>query len=458
MKLTKILATNVINTQYSDLSDETIENTKEFILDTIGVGIAGVNEPGIPQLREFVQSNGGKGEASAIGLDIKVPARNAALLNGSTMHALDFDDTLDISPLHAYVSVLPAALAIAESIGGVSGEEFILAVTLGVDTVCRLGLALKTPVKFIRTSTCGYFGAAITASKLMGLSIEDTIVSCGIVLSRVAGSSQCQLDGGLVKRMHPGFAAESGVLSTILASKGVSGAKEPLESKYGYYNLYENGDFHKEAITNKLGEQYMGQQLSIKPYPSCRMTHSTIYGILELVSKNKISAEEVDGIKVRASKMVKEYVGRAYNFEDQANHQVAAQFSIPYTSAVALKKGSVDIYDFKFTQSSIDPEIENLAKKIEVVEDTTLLENDILTSNIKLQTKDGSIYSNKVTYPAGHPKNRMTPDEIKNKFMKCSEYGGMDPEKAQKLIEHISNLEELEDIDALCKIIRKFSI
>lgn len=451
MDLIETLVNNVTVLSYRNLPHAVVDNAKKFILDTIGVGLAGRNAPGIPQLREILERRGGAQEATGIGLKRKLPATSAALLNGATFHALDYDDTLDESALHAYTSVLPAALATSEFVGQISGKDLLLATVLGVDTICRLGIALKTAVRFIRTSTCGYFGATMAAAKLLRLDARQTWNACGIVYSRVAGSVQCQLDGGLVKRMHPGFAAESGVLSGLMADKNITGALSVLEGPYGYYNLYEGGKYTREAVLTGLGTEFTGQRLSIKPYPSCRMTHSSIYGCLRLREKYDLEAEEIDSVNIRASKMVKEMVGRPFDIKQ--NPQVEAQFSIPYTSAVALLKGSVNIDDFE-CEKVMRSERARLAQRIEVILDENLPENAILTANIDLTTKTGNVLSQRVDIPKGHPENEMTMDEVIDKFTDCCEYAGIPVIQSSALVDTVLKLESIHSIDELTKHLR----
>ena len=273
--LAKIL-NHLTETQFDDLPEAVIDHTKKFILDSFGVAIAGASAPGCKEVVDLIRSWGGKPEATLLGYEGKVPSPSAAFANSVMMHALDFDDTLDESALHAHVTVLPAALAVAEFMGGVSGKDLINAVTLGVDLVCRLGLATQRPLSWVRTATCGSFGAAAASGKILRLDKEEMWNALGIVYSQTSGNAQCLVDGGLVKRMQPGFSAKAGVLSVFLAKRGITGAKDIFEGPYGFFNLYERGDYDQEKLCDELGKRFDGMKLSIKPYPSCRMTHASI--------------------------------------------------------------------------------------------------------------------------------------------------------------------------------------
>ncbi|MFX1555570.1 MAG: MmgE/PrpD family protein, partial [Promethearchaeota archaeon] len=267
---------HITGTQFSDLPEAVVDDAKRFILDSVGVAIAGSSAPGSKEVVDLTKDWGGKREATVLIYGGKVPSPLAAMVNSIMMHALDFDDTLDESALHAHVSVLPAAVAVAESVGKVSGKDLITAVTLGVDLVCRLGLATRRPLSWIRSATCGFFGAAAAAGKVMALDWEQMSNALGVAYSQISGNAQCLIDGGLVKRMQPAFAARAGVLSAFLAQSGITGARDFLEGQYGFFNLYEGGDYDPEKLLDGLGTRFEGTKLSIKPYPSCRMTHAAI--------------------------------------------------------------------------------------------------------------------------------------------------------------------------------------
>ena len=162
------LVTYISKTNYDGLPKEVVDETKKFILDTLGVGLAGAREPGCKEVVDLVRKWSSNNDGSTIiYYGDRVSPPEAAFANSVMMHALDFDDTLDSSAMHAHVSSLPAALAMAESKGKVGGKEFITAVALGVDITCRIGSAILSPLSWIRTATCGSFGAAASAAKIL---------------------------------------------------------------------------------------------------------------------------------------------------------------------------------------------------------------------------------------------------------------------------------------------------
>jgi 2-methylcitrate dehydratase PrpD len=444
------LIKNIVDTQFDDLPHEVVEEEKKLIVDSLGVTIAGSSAPGCKEIVDLVKEWGGKPEATIIAYGGKVASPWAALANSTMMHALDFDDTLDESALHAHVSVLPAALAVAESKENVTGKELINAVVLGVDLVCRLGLATKKPLSWIRTSTCGSFGAAATAAKILGFDYEKVLRTLGIVYSQTSGNAQCLVDGGLVKRMQPGFSAKAGVLSALLAKKGITGARGVFEGPYGFFNLYEGGDYDRGRILTGLGKQYEGMKLSVKPYPSCRMTHASIDAALAIRKEKGLEPSDIEEIVVYVSKMVYDLVGSPFTI--RKSPQVDAQFSIPYTVATGLIRGDVFLKDFEEVFIR-DLKVLKLAGKVKVVMDPTLPERDMGVATFMVKTKQG-LYEKKVNKVKGSPSNPMSMDECIEKFKKCLAYSQkpISQTKADEILNKLVNFERIKDVRDLMNL------
>jgi len=438
---------HLTETQFGDLPEAVIDNTKKFILDSFGVATAGASAPGCKEVVDLIKTWGGRPEATILEYGGKVPSPSAAFVNSMMMHALDFDDTLDESALHAHVSVLPAALAAAESVGDVSGKDLITAVTLGVDLVCRLGLATKRPLSWMRTATCGSFGAGAASGKILRLEKEGMGNALGIVYSRTSGNVQCLVDGGLVKRMQPGFSAEAGVLSAFLAKRGITGARDIFEGPYGFFNLYEGGDYDQEKLCDALGERFEGMRLSIKPYPSCRMTHASIDAALAVRKEKRLDPSNIEEIVVHVSKMVYDMVGSP--FAIRKSPQVDAQFSIPYTIAAGLVRGDVFLKDFEEV-SIRDPQVLKLAEKVKVVMDPALQERDMSTATFVVKTKEG-VYEKRVNKMKGSPSHPMSMEECVEKFNKCLFYSQrpISQAKLDQMINGLVNLEMIKDIKVL---------
>jgi 2-methylcitrate dehydratase PrpD len=443
----------VAKTNYSDFSEAVVENTKKFIIDTIGVGIAGLEAPGCLQALEVVKAFGGHQEATVLMNDFKCPSPWAGFMNSIFMHALDFDDALDESPLHANVSVLPAALAIAESNQGVTGKDLICAVAIGQDVACRVGASLNRPLAWTRTATCGFFGATAAAGKIVNLDKDKMWDAFGISYCQTAGNVQCMLDGVLVKRMQPAFAAKSAILSTLLAGKGITGTKNVLEGDFGFFRLYEGNDYDKNILLNDLGEDFRGMKLSIKPYPCCRMTHASIDAALKLRKEFQVDLLNVEKITVKTSKMVHEMVGMPFRI--RKDPQVDAQFNIAYTVIIALLKGDVFLDDFE-EKNVRNQRVMDLTKLVEIIPDPNIEERDIMNCTIEVITADGQRYSSNVSAIKGNPLNPMSIEECMEKFRKCVDYSPKRraKEKVSKILHILEDLENLKNIRILMDLLR----
>ncbi|MFW6147582.1 MAG: MmgE/PrpD family protein, partial [Thermodesulfobacteriota bacterium] len=426
---------------------EVVDETKKFILDTIGVGLAGAKQPGCREVVDVAKTWSSNPAGSTIVFyNEKVAPHEAAFANSVLMHALDFDDTLDRSAMHTHVSSLPAALALAEVQKETSGKDLITAVCLGVDITCRIASAITTPLSWIRTATCGSFGAAAAAAKILHLDEKAILAALGVVYSQTAGNAQCLVDGGLVKRMQPGFSARSGVLSAALASRGVTGAVHIFEGDYGFYNLYERGKVNAEKVTEDLGTHFGVMDLSIKPYPCCRMTHAAIDAALELIDSHEIDPERIKEVNVSASKMVSDMVGAPFQIRE--NPQVDAQFSIPYTVAVALRNGSVLLSDFIPETITGSQSILELARKVNVIVDPALSDNDISSVNMSVTSLDGITFTHQLDALKGSPSKPLSFDECAVKFKNCLQYSGKSAliEKSGHMVDFIFNLDKKDDV------------
>ena len=197
------LAQHVCRTSYADLPASAVESARRDILDTFGCMLGGSGSPAIGELFAVVSRWGGLAESRVLLRGVSLPSPQAALLNASMGHALDFDDTLDTGgSIHPGVSVLGAVLSISDSLGNVTGTELLLAVALGLDVSCRIALASTVERGWHRTTAMGVFGAAAAAGKLLRLRPEQMLAGFGIAYSQAAGNRQCILDGALSKRLQ----------------------------------------------------------------------------------------------------------------------------------------------------------------------------------------------------------------------------------------------------------------
>ena len=457
MGATSDLVRYVAKADYSDFPQEVVETTKAFILDTLGVAVAGSSAEGCKDVVDQMLYWGGKPESTIWVFGGKVPSFHAPLANAMMAHARDFDDTHEGIGAHCHVSVLPAALAAAEQRGGVSGRELITAVALGVDLFVRLGQSINLFYSWHSTGILGSYGAAFAAGKILGLSEKQLQNAIGIAHTQTPGCNrQARKDGSLAKRMNPGFAAMGGVLSANLALRGLTGAKAALEGEHGFFNLYKDHgeEFDADQATRRLfdglGERYEVTNLSFKPYGACRSTHAAIDGALELSRLGQIRPDDIESVTVYASAVTMEKVGTP--FEIRTNPQVDAQFSIPYTVAVALLRGKVLLSDFEIDNIK-SQELNQLAKKVQCILKPEL--KGRVPTILEIKTKDGRTLSNTVNVIKGHPSKPLTREERLEKFLSCWDSAAnlLPRDNADRLIQAVDRLEEVEEVSQLVEML-----
>lgn len=450
------LARFVINEKYQDLPREVVTATKRDVLDTIGVGLGGSSAPGIGQVVDYAKEMGGRESSTIFAYGIKAPPTIAALANGSMCHALDYDDTHDRAVLHTGAVVIPAAFAVAEHIGGVSGKELITAITLGIEIHCRLGLATKLWIGWHLTTLYGYFGAATAVGKLLGLDEEGLLNAWGIAYSQASGNTEMIVSGGLTKRLQAGFAASGGVIAGLLAKKGISGAKNSFEGNVGIFNLYQRGEYKATSLTNALGKTFEVTNLSFKPYPCCRFNHSSIDAALEIARKYDLKPEQIEEVKVGMSSAGFPDNCEPIEVKRKPRNTVDAQFSIPYAVAGALVRKRVRPVDF--TEEMIkDAVVLKVAAQVYPFVDPDIEKEtgrEITPARVEVRTTAGEVYRARVDLPKGHPGNPLTDEEFETKFRAGAFLGnkGVSSKAVDNLIDRFNNLEQVDDIRQVTKL------
>lgn len=453
--ITKQLANFVANLSFKGLPTMVIDKGKLCILDTLGVMLAGVPVTSSKIMADFVKGLGGKEESIIIGHRERVPSPHAALANGTAAHCLDFDDWHSKGAVHPGCIVVPAALALAER-ENVSGKDFLTSVLVGYEVMIRVGMGcLGTGFErgFHPTGTCGPFGAATSACKILGLNADKTANAFGLAGSQGAGLMEFQKSDGWVKRMHAGWAALGGVVSALLAKSDYTGPVTVLEGEYGFCKAYSS-KYDLNAIVEKLGEEFELMNLQFKIYPCCSELFSSIDAALEIVRRHKIKPEDVEKVRVRSITIASKLCSEPRDRKCQPQTVVDAQFSLPYCVAAAIVKGKVSIAEY--TDEAIkNPKIIGLARKVETIVDPELdkMFPGQAPAIVEITTKSGEEYSYRVNNSKGTPADPLTEEELKDKFKTCAQQI-FEETRVEKLISAIMKLEELKNIKELTELLR----
>jgi 2-methylcitrate dehydratase PrpD len=457
MNESKILSEYVAKTRYSDLPKEAVEVTKMAILDAIGVTLgAGTIGEGCKTFVDLAKAGGGKKESTIIGFGTKVPSYMAAFANGAMAHALDFEDAHEGALVHSNAAAVPAALALAEALGHVTGKELITAVTLGSDIVCRLGLALnKNPLDFgwYIPAILGAFGATTAAAKILSLNTEQILDAFSLCLCQATCSAEIvNSPQSIIRSIRDSFAAKAGVLSALLAKDGIRGFDSPFEGKAGLYNLYSGSDFNSELLLRDLGKVYESAKISFKAWPSCRGTHSYIEATLKLAKENNAGPDDVESIEVLVGeKSINRKLCEPLERKRHPETAIDAKFSIPFTVASALVHREITLKSFN-THALADTHVLAVADKINYVTDNRDWKESIAGS-VSMKLKNGKTISKTVKDVYGSPENPISRDSLIEKFFNCASYSAKKiPEKTlKKIADIILNLEDTRNIGILTK-------
>lgn len=418
------LASFAANIAIDRLPEAVVEAAKVNLFDTLACALAGSSAKAVAEITGLVQEWAGTPQADLFVFGGRYPAHHAAWANSVMAHARDYDDTHDAAILHAGVSAVPAALAAAQLNPDATGEDLLAAVIAGLEVTCRLGVACKLDLiesGFIYSSLLGYFGATAAAGRALGLSETEMLDAFGIVYSSAAGNHQVTRDASLMKRVQPGLAAQAAVVAVQLARKGIRGAQQVFEGADGFFRVYLNGEVDAGSVRDGLGSRFEFLNLSYKPYPCCRDTHSAIDAVLALRAGASRAADEIDHIQVGTTAGGYQMVCVPEAVRLAPKTIVEAQFSIPYTVAAAWIDGKVGIGHF--TDEGLKrADILDLASRVRPFVDEEIereWSRFVPPAKVSIHYRDGSVERMQVDHALGHPRNPMSRAALFAKAADC---------------------------------------
>jgi 2-methylcitrate dehydratase PrpD len=450
---TLAIAKNLVNTKFENLSKETVEATKKSIMDILGVMLPPTTlVKTCASIYDLVSEAGGKPECTVIGFGGKVPSWNAAFVNGSLCHAIDFDDCVGLEKplMHPTGSSFPPALAMAERVGNVSGKDFITAVALGNDLSVRLASCPKGNVvfgyPFFPVTTFGVFASTAVSGKILNLTEAQTINALGLALARVSGVTK-GLFGSDIRAIRDGINGKEGVLCALLAGKDMDACKDALEL---LFNVYYKDDVEIGNLTKDLGKHFRGSEVGFKPWPSCQGTHSYIQNILQIVTKNNIQPEQVAEVVLHGNS---EGEGLFYPSEikQKPTTSITAKVALPFAVSVAIVHKNVSISNF-LPENLGDAKVLEMAKKIKFILEK---ERGSYSSSVEFKMKDGKVYNSKVDVLRGSTENPLSVDELISKFKDCARYAKkpISSSNVDRIIDTVLNLEKVKDISEVTKLL-----
>ncbi len=445
------IAQLVVKTRYEDLPTTAIAAAKTFILDTLGVGVAGAaSGPSVRELIETARGWGTGNDATVWLHGAKLPAATAAVVNGYCIHALEYDCVHEPAVVHPMATLLSALFAHCEKRGNagrpVSGREFILAVTLGVETSSIIGAASKSAMRFFRPATVGGFGAVSAIGAIEKLDVATLLNAFGILYGQTSGTMQAHIEGSMVLGLQVGFNARAGLIATDLARAGLTGPKNVLDGPYGFYKLFES----ESDITTwwpKLGRGWQISRLAHKPFPSGRLTHAAIDAVQRARKERPFTAEEVAAIEGWIPPLAHRLCGRPDIPNPAPNY---AKLCIAFVMATEILRREVAQESFA-PDCLIDPNVHALAARIQVNLDDNPDVNALWPQRFRIQLKDGWVWDKSIEAAIGHPDNPLSRDAHLAKFRGCWKlaFGDAGRARGEEVITMADELDTLDDVRGL---------
>ncbi|WP_079210563.1 MmgE/PrpD family protein [Brucella pituitosa] len=445
------LAALLTETSECAFSDATLEKSKAHILDTIGVSLAGARSFETQKMLEVLQPSPGQGHCAVWGTSCSTDARTAALINGVSAHAYELDDSGGCD--HSGAVVLPAVIAaLADIAEPVTGAAFLRSIILGYEVGRRVleasgGYETHNGQGWHSTGTCGVFGATTAVGSLLKLERHALSSALGTACSLAAGTWAFIGNGSSAKKLHSGRAAEAGILASFLARSGFQGPETVFESdQWGsFFATYCGNQADPQTLLRDYGVFWRINRCSIKPYATCRGTHSAIDAINLIFAKNGLDAANVAKVEVGMS---------AFQFgmcgSKSVTTRAQAQMSLPYAMAARLHYGKVFLDELAHRAWEA-PEIIDWLDKMTVAVDKTMADED--EPEVKIITHSGEAHRQRVEAPLGGPDNPLSNEEITAKYYDLSK-GILPLAQIDAIRRLIVDLENLPDVRSLLPLLQ----
>ena len=441
------LAAHVIGLHYDDMPDAAVAAAKVFILDTLGVGIAGSTAAGAPELLTAARGWGGGEDVPVWGRRARLPPGSAVFLNAFQVHCQEYDCVCEPAVLHPMATLLPAALAAAER-GGVSGRDLITTVAAGVDVAGWLGIASTSALRFFRPATAGGFGATAATARLLGFDAPTLAHAFGVQYAQTSGTMQPHVEASPVLPMQVGFNARAALMSCSIAATGLTAPRFSLDGPFGYLPLME-GRFELDRVWAGLGRRFLVAELSHKPYPAGRATHGGIEGVQHLQRLHGFRAEDVADVLVRGPSVVRALTGRPDLPSPTANY---ARLCMGFVIAKTLLGGTVDLADYR-GPALLDEATHAIAARVRTEADDNPDPNALAPQTVTVRLVSGRVLDWSCEVMLANPARPLTREQHLAKFRRCWSFAADPLGTPDALIAAVDGLEHMDDVRELTRCV-----
>jgi 2-methylcitrate dehydratase PrpD len=400
---------------------------EDLMIDVIGLCITARNE-------DYVESAlagwDDDGPCTAIGHARTLTAAGAAFVNGTAVHGEDFDDTFEGGPVHAGAVIVPAVLAACERYG-LGGPDALLGIAVGVETICRLGLVVPKAVHkagFHPTAVFGAMAAAAGVGAALRLTPRQMVDALGIVGSMAGGIIEYLAEGAWTKRLHPGWAAQSGLRAALLGRAGFLGPRTVFEGTHGLFYGFAHttkGDY--EALIGDFGTRWVTETLAFKPYPCGTMAHPYIDCARRLAARG-IKADEIVELVCDVAEGTVHRLWEPLAAKQHPSNGYGGKFSTPYCIAAGFVRGNVGLD--AFSDAAVrESAVIALAAKVRYRIDPDNPYPNNFTGHIRATLMDGRVIEERQPYLRGGAHEPLTRGDLEEKFALNAKHGGWDRRK-----------------------------
>lgn len=454
---TRELSRFLARTTLDDMPGEVLSRAKHLMLDGFGCGLLSAKLDWSERAVQTLHALDGDGPASVWGWTVKVSPMSAALLNGTFIQGFELDDYHPYGPLHSQACALPAILGTAEQLGSVDGRRLLESTVLGFEVGPRIGMAMGGLQLVSRGWHCGSVFGVLSgvagAGKIRGLDEDQFEDAIGTACTQACGLMSAQFEA-MVKRMHSGMAARSGVLAAALAAAGFTGIKRVLEREFGgFVETFCGPDpWDLARLTNGLGRDWEVLRIAVKPaYSAMAGTHSAIEGALKLRALPGFSVDRIKEIRIGVTEAMLHHGG--FKLERPAT-AIGAQMSHAYVVAVTLIDGEPSVPQFSPTRINSE-DVWRLIARIHAYQDREIDgrgEDGRWGTRLAATFTDGSTEEVEVRYPKGGAKFPLSNDEIVRKYDRLAAMV-MKPARAAELKGLVLGLERCKDVGELSRLL-----
>ena len=452
----EIFSKHIRKSRFEDLDENTVKNIKIFLLDSLGVGIAGSTGAKLSELKKTANNWSKGNECTVLGTWEKYSRDASTLINAYQIHCLEFDCIHEGAVVHPMAAILSSLLAHCEELNNlghqINGKDFLISLALGVDIASFLGVCAQGELKFFRPATASGFGAVAALSKIQKFSVEEIHNALGIMYSQTCGNMQSHVEGVPILGLQVGFNAKAALASMDLTKAGFPGPKRVFNGEHGYFKLIENDDYDMSYLQENIGKVWMIDQLAHKPFPSGRLTHGLVHAIKDLKLKHGLNKDDIESIECHVPPGVYKLVARPIIDNLTTNY---SKLCAKFVGASFMINDHLNIETFTEKKYLNNKDTLNFAKKIKMFKNNKLDQKVLTPQKFIITLVDDSKIEINLDHVYGNPKAPLSEKEYLEKFSKCcfSSTNEIDQNQVNRMIDFIFNLEKKENVIDFFKII-----